>query len=129
MRDQRGQALSVFVAVAVFALLLICGLVVDGGAQAEATRRAETAAALAARAAVDATATGRLAGRDPDPGQAIAAAHGVLAGYPGITGQARLVAGSVEVSTQAQVSTIFLSLIGINSLSARGSATATLQDG
>ena len=40
MRDQRGQALSVFVAVAVVALLLVCGLVVDGGRQAASARRA-----------------------------------------------------------------------------------------
>ena len=34
MRDQRGMSLSVFVAVVVLALLLVAGLVVDGGAQA-----------------------------------------------------------------------------------------------
>ncbi|MDQ7992553.1 MAG: pilus assembly protein TadG-related protein [Propionicimonas sp.] len=128
-RDQRGQALSVFVAVSVFALLLVCGLVVDGGAQATATRRAETAAALAARAAADATATNRLAGVDADAGQAVAAAQRVLAGYPGIAGQARLVPGGVEVTTRTEVATVFLSLIGIESLAATGTATASLEDG
>jgi hypothetical protein len=128
MRDQRGQALSVFVAVAVLALLLVCGLVVDGGAQAASTRRAETAAALAARAAADATAARRLAGAAPDLGQAIAAARRVLDTYPDLTGQVRLVPGGVEVSTAAQVETVFLSLIGIDALAATGSATAELRD-
>lgn len=127
MRDQRGQALSVFVAVAVFALLLVCGLVVDGGAQARSVRQAETAAALAARAAADATATARLAGVEPDPVVAVQAAQRVLADYPGLTGEVRLVADGLEVRTRTRVDTIFLSLIGITSLSASGSATAELQ--
>lgn len=129
MRDQRGQALSVFVAVAVLALLLVCGLVVDGGAQARAARQAETAAALAARAAADATATARLAGFEPELTDAIRAAEQALDGYPELTGEVRLVAGTVEVRTRASVRTVFLSLIGIESLAASGSATAELQAG
>lgn len=129
MRDQRGQALSVFVAVAVVALLLVCGLVVDGGAQARAVRQAETAAALAARAAADATATARLAGAEPDHAEAVRAAHRVLAGYQGLTGEVRLVPGGVEVRTRTSVETVFLSLIGIDSLAAAGSATAELRPG
>ncbi len=128
-RDQRGQALSVFMAVGVVALLLVCGLVVDGGAQARAVRQAETAAALAARAAVDATAPARLAGAAPEPAVAIRAAEQVLDGYPDLTGEVRLVAGRVEVATRARVETVFLSLIGISTLAASGSATAELQEG
>ena len=128
-RDQRGQALSVFMAVGVVALLLVCGLVVDGGAQARAVRQAETVAALAARAAVDATATARLAGAEPQPAVAIQAARQVLDDYPDLTGEVRLVAGRVEVQTRAEVETVFLSLIGITSLAGSGSATAELQDG
>ncbi len=128
-RDQRGQALSVFMAVGVVALLLVCGLVVDGGAQARAVRQAETAAALAARAAVDATAPARLAGAAAEPAVAIRAAEQVLDGYPDLTGEVRLVAGRVEVATRARVETVFLSLIGISTLAASGSATAELQEG
>ncbi len=129
MRDQRGQALSVFVAVAVLALLLVCGLVGDGGAQARSVRRAETAAALAARAAADATATARLAGVEPRLADALHAAEQVLAGYPELTGEVLLVGGAVQVRTQGSVNTVFLSLIGIESLAASGSATAELQAG
>ncbi|MGC4152477.1 MAG: hypothetical protein QM628_05295 [Propionicimonas sp.] len=126
MREERGQALSVFVAVSVLGLLLICGLVVDGSAQAQATRRAQNAAALAARAALDTTATARLAGAEPEVGRAVAVARQVLAAH-GVQGEITLRAGQVEVTTTTQVETIFLSLIGITTLRAGGSATAELQ--
>ena len=126
MRDERGQALSTFVAASMLALLLMCGLVVDGGAQAQAATRAQSAAALAARAAVDTTATARLADRQPDHGKAIAAARAVLARHD-VEGEVALRAGQVEVRTTTQVETIFLSLIGITTLAASGSATAELQ--
>lgn len=128
MRDECGQALSTLVAVSVVGLLLMCGLVVDGGAQAEAGRRAQLAAALAARAAVDDTATARLAGTTPQTGRAIAVAHQVLAAH-GVEGEVRFVAGRVEVQTSTRVNTVFLSLIGIDTLGAGGTATAELRDG
>lgn len=126
MREERGQALSVFVAVSVLGLLLMCGLVVDGGAQAEAARRAQNAAAQAARAALDTTTTARLAGAEPEAGKAVAVARQVLAAH-GVEGEITLRAGQVEVTTTARIETVFLSLIGINTLRARGSATAELQ--
>lgn len=128
MRTERGQALSVFVAVSVLGLLLMCGLVVDGGAQAAAAGRAQSAAALAARAAVDTTATARLAGTEPEPREAIAAARQVMAAH-GVEGEVSLRAGQVEVRTTTRVETIFLSLIGITTLGASGSAIAELRDG
>lgn len=128
MREERGQALSVFVAVSVLGLLLMCGLVVDGGAQAEAARRAQSAAAMAARSALDTTATARLAGAEPEVGRAVAAARQVLRAH-GVQGDISLRAGQVEVTTSTQVETVFLSLIGINTLRATGSATAELRTG
>ena len=128
MRDERGQALSTFVAASLLGLLLMCGLVVDGGAQAHAATRAQTAASLAARTAVDTTATARLAGQTADPGRAIAAARAVLAQHE-VEGDIVLRAGQVEVRTTTRVRTVFLSLIGITTLAASGSATAELQQG
>ena len=128
MREERGQALSVFVAVSVLGLLLMCGLVVDGGAQAEAARRAQSAAAMAARSALDTTATARLAGAEPEVGRAVAAARQVLRAH-GVQGDISLRAGQVEVTTSTQVETVFLSLIGITTLRATGSATAELRTG
>ena len=124
-RDERGMSLSTMFAVAVLALLLVAGLVVDGGAQAEASRRAELGAAAAARAAADETATARLAGKAVDAGAAIAVAQRVL-DEAGVAGSVTLSAGRVRVTANAEVSTVFLSLIGINQLVAKGSAEAEL---
>ena len=55
-RDEKGQSISVLFAISVVALLAVGGLVVDGGAHATATRKAQQAASSAARAAVDASA-------------------------------------------------------------------------
>ncbi len=126
VRDQRGMSMSVFIAVSVLALLLVAGLVVDGGAQAVAARRAELVAAAAARAAADQTAAARLAGQRPEAAAAIAAAQRVLADSGGVTGEVRFVEGRVRVSTTAAVDTVFLSLIGIQRLTGRGSAEADL---
>lgn len=121
--------MTAFVAVVVVALLLVAGLVVDGGRKSAADRRAELTAAAAARSAVDATAAQRQAGRRPDAGLAIAAARQVLASEPGVHGTATLNAdGSVQVTTSTSVSTVFLSLIGINTVTGNGSATAQLFD-
>ncbi len=130
MRTERGQSLSTFLAVVVFALLVVAGLVVDGGAQLAATRQAELTAAAAARAATDETATRRLAGRAADAGAAVAAARQVLADHPGVTGAVTLAGdGTVRVATRATVETVFLSLIGIDSLSGKGSAESQLIKG
>lgn len=127
--SERGAALSSFVVVVVIALLLVAGLVVDGGRKSAADRRAELTAAAAARAAVDATAADRQAGRRPDAGEALAVARAVIAGENGLQGSATLDAdGTVRVSTAATVDTVFLSLIGIGTLRAEGSATAQLFD-
>jgi Flp pilus assembly protein TadG len=120
------MSLSVFVAVCVLALLLIAGLVVDGGGQAVASRRAELVAAAAARAAVDETATARLARHPPEVAAAIRAAQQVLTDSGDVTGDVRLVGGRVVVTTTSGVDTVFLSLIGIPRLTGRGSAAAEL---
>ena len=77
-------------------------------------------------AAADETAAARLAGREPDAGAAIATAQRVLAGSGDVTGEVRLVAGRVRVSTTTTVEPVFLSLIGIQRLVGRGAAEADL---
>lgn len=125
-RDERGQSLSAFVALVMVALLLGAGLVVDGGAQSAASRRAEQAAAQAARAALDATAPTRAAGVAPDVAAAVRAGEDAL-GAAGVSGSVRVTAGRVRVETQTSVPTVVLSLIGVRTLSARGSAEADLR--
>ena len=124
--DERGQSLSAFVAVVVMALLRGAGLGVDGGAPAAASGRAEQAAAQAARAAADATAPTRAAGVPVDAGAAVRAGESSLAAT-GVAGTVRLEGGRVRVETGTTVPTVILSLIGVRSLSARGSAEADLR--
>jgi len=119
------MSLSPFIAILLPALLVMIGLVVDGGAQAAAARRAEVAAAAAARAAADDTAAAELAGVPPNIAHAIAVAHTAIAGA-GVTGEVQVVDSRVVVHTQATVATSLLSLIGITKLTATGSAEAEL---
>ncbi len=114
-----------FFSVVVMALLLVCGLVVDGGRQAATTREAQGVAATVARAAADAAAGDVVAGGS-GAGAGIATAQRLLASS-GMTGTVTPVPGGVRVDTTTSVDTVFLSLIGIASLPARGSATAEYQ--
>lgn len=125
MRNQRGASLSPFIAVLLPALLVMIGLVIDGGAQAAAARRAEGVAAAAARAASDHTAAARLAGVHPDRAAAAAAGREVITAA-GLAGSVEIDQQSVRVTTKASTSTVLLSLIGIDALESRGSATAAL---
>ena len=101
------------------------GLVIDGGQKVAATSRAESAAAGASRAAGNAAATQQLGGADP----AIAAvrdAKSYLAGQPGVNGTVSLSNGIIMVTTSAEQPTIFLSIIGLASVSGEGSARANI---
>ena len=125
-RDQRGASLSAYVAVVVFALLAVAGLVVDGGAKISALRSAESAAAQAARAGADAGATSRASGSALDLAAVEAAASGVLADR-GVDGGVRVEAGRVTVTTHTSTPTVFLGLLGIGELTATGEASADLR--
>lgn len=126
MHDQRGMSLSPFIVGILPALLIMIGLVVDGGAQAAAQRRAEGVAASAARAAADDTAAARLAGGTLDVPHAIARAQSVIAERPGVDGDVTVADGRVSVRTRIAVPTALLSLIGVHELAAHGSAEAEL---
>lgn len=129
MRSDRGASMSVLICVVVVALLVMAGLVIDGGAQTAAARRANAVAAEAARAGADASATQRIAGQD---GRAAArrAAQAVLSAHPELTGSVSIdVSETLTVRTSASVPTVFLQLIGISRLDADGEATAQLRRG
>lgn len=123
--SERGNSLSVLFSVSLVALLLVAGLVVDGGAQAVAKRVAEQSAAQAARAAADETAAARLAGKPVNVAQARQVALRVLRDNA-VEGSVTVASGRVRVSTTSQVRTVFLALIGVNELRANGSAEANL---
>lgn len=131
-RDEHGQAISVMAIGVVAMLIMIAGLVIDGGQKAAAISRAESAAAGAARAAANAGAGGTLGmggDRAVATGQAKAAARNYLQGTaigsgPKVTGTVTIDETDVHVHTTVTVTTIFLSLVGYDSLSATGDATA-----
>jgi len=124
-QDERGQSISLFVLVIMSALIITTGLVIDGGQKVTATSRAESAAAGAGRAAGNAAATQQLGGGDA-AGAAVLAAKTYLAGQPGVDGSVSISNGVVIVTTSAHQPTILLSVIGIDSVSAKGSARTSI---
>lgn len=123
---QRGMSMSVFWLFGFIAVLIAAGLVIDGAAYAAAKREASVVAAYAARSGSDASAADRISGSGF--GNAETAAYETLSSNPSMTGTVTVDSqGTIHVETTIQVPTTFLSLIGINSLTARGSATAQLQ--
>lgn len=123
--NERGQSISLFVLVIMGALIMTTGLVIDGGQKITATSRAESAAAGASRAAGNAAATEQLGGADP-ASAAVLAAKTYLAGQPGIMGTVAISNGFVTITTNAELPTIFLSVIGIDSVSGQGLARANI---
>ena len=124
-RDERGLSVTPFVAVIFAALIMTVGLVVDGGQKVAASSRAETAAAGASRAAGNAAATQELAARDP-AAAATLAARTYLAGQPGVTGSVTVEAGIVTVRTTATEPTVFLTMVGLSTVTGSGSAQANI---
>jgi hypothetical protein len=125
-RGERGGSQSILLLGVVVVLVLSAGLVVDGGQKTAAARDAEAVAAGAARAGLNAAATGRLAGR-ANTTAAVSAARSFLAGAPDVSGSVQLLPGGrLRVTTQSTQPTRYLSLIGITTVTGRGEATAEL---
>ena len=114
-RDERGQALSVLVVGVVVTLLLVAGLVVDGGAKASAVRR------TTGRVAVS-----RSAGASLDVQAVRSAARAVLV-ERGVVGDVEIAGGVVTVRSSDTERTLFLTLLGITELTGTGEASAGLE--
>lgn len=125
VRDERGQSISLFVLLVMGALILVAGLVIDGGQKVAAASRAEAAAAGASRAAGNAAATRRLGGAEP-AGAAVLAAKSYLAGDPAVEGSVSLREGVVRVETRSSAPTLFLSGVGLATVTGTGSAEAVI---
>lgn len=131
--DPDRGSVTVFFAISVLGLLLLIGLVADGGAKLRATQQAAATAAEAARAGGQALDTAAAADGDTsrvDRALAIQAAQDYLT--------AARVTGTVTVSedrTRLTVTvtrtapTAFLSLIGIDTLTVTAHADAVLVGG
>jgi Flp pilus assembly protein TadG len=126
-RDDSGS-ITLTLVVMVTALLVAVGLVVDGGAKLRAVQHATAAAGEAARAAaqqvnvaqVQSAGSARL-----DAAAARRAAEATLA-EAGVEGSVTVTSGSVSVNATVTRPTVFLSLVGIGSLSGKGAASADL---
>jgi hypothetical protein len=128
----RGSA-TAFLAVAVMALLLMAGLVVDGGGKVRAAQRADRIAAEAGRAAgqqIDLPLA--VSGERPRvaPAAAVEAARAYLR-QADVTGEVAVSADRREITIEVTTvtSTVFLGLVGVDELTAHGSATVELVRG
>lgn len=127
----RGS-ITLMLVVLFVALIALAGIVIDGGAKLNQAENATAIAQEAARAGAgmvnqaNAYSTGSFT---VDQAQAIAAAEHYLAsaGYHGSVTPAG--AQSIEVTVKVTGPTRVLSIIGIDSMSSTGSATASLVTG
>ena len=123
-RDERGSA-SLFYAALAMAFFVVIGLVVDGAGAIKATQQADQIAAQAARqAGQQLDATSLIQGTKDvtvDPVAAKTAAQKYIASA-GATGSVSVSGDKIRITVQTQYHPIFLSAVGIGSLTADGSA-------
>ncbi len=130
-RDDRGSIAPFFI-VAAFSLMLVVGLVVDGGGKIRALQRADAVAAEAARAGGQAVAAapalrGESAKVQTSTAHSAAQAYLAAAGVPGsvtITGGTQL-----QVDTTTTYQPVFLGAIGVGPISTKGHGEARLVRG
>jgi len=126
-RDDEGR-IALLVIVLTVAVLAMIGLSVDGGGKVRALERADNLASEAARAAGQAIyAPQAIEGGDKvvDPAAAVAAAQNYLTAA-GVTGTVAVDRKHVTVTVTITYNTVFLGLIGIDTLTATRQATAVL---
>lgn len=124
--NERGSATMFFIVLFV-GLLLAIGLVVDGGSKTAGFQEARSVAESAARAAAGSIDGSSVAGSTPlvNPYAAQAAAQSYISAS-GLSGGATVSGTTVTVTVTKESPTIFLSAIGIRSLSSTATATAQL---
>ena len=131
--DPEAGSVTLFVAITVVGLLVLCGLVADGGVKLRATQRVDSVAAEAARAggqALDLPSAIEGTELRVDRQAAVNAATAYLAA----TGQAGTVAvaadgTSLNVTVTSTSPTAFLALIGITTMTVTGHGQAQLVHG
>lgn len=129
-RDERGQ-ITAFVAALVAGLLLVAGLVFDGGMALAAKTRALDEAQEAARAGaqeLSAAWVRRHTGPLLDPARARAAAEAALAAA-GATGVVTVAADEVTVTVTRTTRTQLLHLAGVAQITVSATATARAEPG
>ena len=132
--DAERGSVTLFLAISTLGLLILTGLVVDGGAKLRATQQADQVAAEAARAAgqaldLPAAITGTTT-PSVNTTAAVTAANTYLAAA-GLQGAVTVdpTGTRLTVTTTDSAPTVFLGLIGIHTLAVTGTATVTLVHG
>ncbi len=130
-RERESGSLTLMLAVLMVALLAFTGLVIDGGRKLDQTENAYAVAQEAARAGAGMVNTSAAYGSGTysvDLAQALAAARAYLAkaGYSGtVSGSGNKISVTVTIVLRTTV----LSLVGIDTMTARGNAVASLVTG
>ena len=130
--DRERGSLTLMLAVLMVVLLALAGLVIDGGRKLNQSSRAYAIAEEAARAGaglVDTSAAYRSGRLVIDEAAALAAARAYLAdaGYTGSVSPAGT--QRIRVTVTVTQPTLVLSLIGVDSMTSKGSAVASLVTG
>ena len=131
--DQDTGAVTVFMAITMAGLLVLVGLVADGGAKLRAAQRADAIAAEAARTAgqvIDLPTAVSSSEIRVDRQGAVAAANAYLTAA-GASGTATVSPNGqrLKVTVTTSAPTVFLGLIGINTLTVTGHAQVDLVHG
>jgi len=124
--DQRGQVIA-WVAVFLPALLVVLGLVVDGGLAFTARRDLQDVADAAAQAGamqIDQAAYAATGTLQLDPSQAGVAAGDYLSTHPGVSPAVAVGPTWVQVTVRESWPTVFLRLFGVREVTMAASATA-----
>lgn len=123
-RAERG-AISVFVTVIALALILVAGLVLDGGRLLSARRQADDIAANAARAGAQAVdeASMRAGSAVLDPAAGRDAVAGYLATTPA-TGTVHVAGDTATVSVRLGVRMLLLGIVGVPHATVRATRRA-----
>ena len=122
--------MTVFFSITVLGLLLLVGLIVDGGTKLRATQHADAVAAEAARSAgqmIDLPAAVAGDGAMVDIAGAVGAANAYLAAS-GVTGTVAVSddRARIVVTTTVQSPAVFLAVIGVPTLTVTGHAEVQL---
>ncbi|MBL8932807.1 MAG: hypothetical protein JNL54_22015 [Kineosporiaceae bacterium] len=130
--DDAGSV-ALYLALFMVALMVMAGLVIDGGAAIAARARAADLAEQAARAGADALVPASLRGMSPaelrvDPAAARAEADRVLS-LGGATGEVTIAGLDVSVTAHVPRQAAVLSALGLDDLTGTASATATVLHG
>lgn len=127
-QDPDRGSLAGYLVIMTVALFALAGLVLDGGAALTAHGQAADVAQQAARAGADALDVASLRSRTPagltaNPAAARAAAQAVLTAA-GVQGEVTVSGSQVTVSAQASRPAAILSIVGIDEVGGKATATA-----